>query len=153
MKLRMNRIGVLNQVVGTLLDSVLEPETAFKVATNHLALNTAAEKLQKAYKPVDGHDKVRGQYQEAAKQFGGVQNPDGTTTIDSKSATKLQAEINRINVKYSDIVEAQKAYDEKFNLMLEKEIEVELEVLNKEELTAAIKPRDIVILMDAGILK
>ena len=71
----------------------------------------------------------------------------------AEKAEEIRAAIDNINEANKETIEKQNDYQEKFNVLLDETINVDFEVINREELTAKIEPGKLVLMIKTGILR
>ena len=151
MKIKRSDLIVLKNAFKGMLEDRMNPELAFKIASNVIVVSEGAEKIRKAYKPVDGFKAYESERNKLIVRL-------GTPTGDGKHSflPKQAAEFNKLQVdldeKHADVLKEQAEYTDEFNKMLDKKIELNIERINLKELTADIDPAKLVIMIKSGVI-
>jgi len=151
MKIKRSDVLVLENVFTGMLESKMNPDMAYIIASNVVVIAEGAEKIRKAYKPVEGYDVYE---KERMKLLNSVGKADtsGRYAFSPEQAVEFNKLQEKLNEKHANIVAAQAKYTETFNKMLEKNIELDLEKINLKEMTVDIEPAKLVIMIKAGII-
>ena len=153
MKIKRSEVLGLESVFNSMMEMPLDPEAAYKVASNVILASEETEKIRKSYKAVKGYGDVENLRAETIKKLGGERQPNGSFTLPAEKAEEIRAAIDRINEANEITIKKQNDYQEKFNALLDKTIDVDFEVINREELTAKIEPGKLVLMIKSGILR
>ena len=153
MKIKRSEVLGLESVFNSMMEMPLDPEAAYKVASNLILASEETEKIRKSYKTVEGYNDVEKLREKTIVGLGGERQPNGSFTLPAENAEKIRAAIDTINEEHSAVIEKQNDYQEKFNALLDKNIDVDFEVINREELTAKIEPGKLVLMIKSGILR
>jgi hypothetical protein len=151
MKIKRSDVLVLENVFTGMLESKMSPDMAYTIASNVVAISECAEKIRKSYKPVDGHEVYE---KERTKLLNSIGKADagGRYSFSPEQAVEFNKLQEGLNEDYADVIAAQAKYTEKFNDMLEKNADVDIEKINLKEMTADIEPAKLVIMIKAGII-
>ena len=151
MKIKRSDVLVLENVFTGMLQEKMNPDMAFTIASNVVSISEAAEKIRKSWKPVEGHDAYE---KERTKLLDSIGKADaaGKYSFSPDQAVEFNKLQDALNEKHAGVVKAQADYVEKFNEMLEKNIEVDLEKIKLKELGVDIEPAKLVIMIKAGII-
>ena len=152
MKLKKSEVFGIESVLNSLMETPLDPEVAFKVASNVILASETTEAVRKSYKPVDGYEDIEKLRNELIEKSGGERTPNGQFTLPAEKAAEIGKAVEAFNAEHKDIVEKQKAYQEKFDAMLDKNVDIDFKIINRKELTAEIKPGQLVLLIKVGML-
>jgi hypothetical protein len=123
------------------------------VASNVILANELAEKIRKTYQPVLGYSEIEKWRNDIVKEGGGQQQQNGSFSIPANKAKAIGEELESLNEKNKDVIERQKDYQEKFDELLAQETDVDFKTIDRKELTAAIEPAKLVLMIKTGILK
>jgi hypothetical protein len=153
MKLKRSEVFGLEAAFNSLMETLLDPEVAYKVASNAILASELAEKIRKTYKPVEGYKEVEEWRSDIVKEGGGKRQQNGSFTIPADKAKAIGEKIEALNEKNKGVIEGQAAYQEKFNELMDKETDVDFKTIDRKELTAKIEPGKLVLMIKTGILK
>jgi hypothetical protein len=151
MKIKKSAVLVLEGVFTGMLEDKMDPELAYKIASNSVVLAEGADKIRKSYKPVVGFDVYEKERKKLLDEIGKC-DADGRYQFDPKQAIEFNEKQEILNKKHEAVVEEQEEYTKKFNLMLEKDIELDLDTIKLKEMTARIEPAKLVIMIKSGII-
>ena len=151
MKIKRSDVLVLENVFTGMLQEKMNPDMAYVVASNVVVISESAEKIRKSWKPVDGFEAYEIE-RKALLDTIGRSDAGGRYSFSPDQAVAFKKLEEDLKEKYADIVEAQEKYSEKFNEMLEKTADVDIEKIKLKELTVNIEPAKLVIMIKAGII-
>ena len=152
MKLRRSQVLGLENAFNALMEMRLDPEVAYKVASNGILANELSEKIRKSYKPVDGYNEVEDLRRDVLNKSGSKPEANGSYSVPSAVATQVGVDLEAINEKHKVVLDEQKAYQAKFDEMLGKTVEIAFETIERKELTGSIEPMKLVLMIQTGIL-
>ena len=152
MKLRRSQVLGLENAFNALMEMRLDPEVAYKIASNGILANEVAEKIRKTYKPVDGYKEVEDLRKGIFEKAGAKLGANGTYSVTHESATQLNADLEALNEERKVVIDEQKAYQAKFDEMLEEIMEIAFETIYRKDLTVSIEPMKLVLMIKTGIL-
>ena len=153
MRVKRSEVLGLESILNSMMEMPLDPEVAYKVASNVILASEEVEKIRKSYRTVEGYDEVEKLRTETIQKLGGERQPNGSFTLPAEKAEEIRAAIDNINEANKETIEKQNDYQEKFNVLLDETINVDFEVINREELTAKIEPGKLVLMIKTGILR
>jgi hypothetical protein len=151
MKIKRSDVLVLENVFTGMLEEKMSPDMAYTIASNIVAISECAEKVRKSYKSVKGYDVYEKERTKLLNQVGKA-DASGRYSFSPDQAVEFKKSEEGLNEKYADVIAEQKKYTEKFNEMLEKNADVDIEKINLKEMTAEIEPAKLVIMIKAGII-
>jgi len=151
MKIKRSDVLVLENVFTGMLQEKMNPELAFTIASNVVVIADHAEKIRKSWKPVDGFEAYETERKELLDKIG-KSDDSGRYSFSPDQAVEFKKLEDELNETHADVVKDQAGYAKKFNLMLEKDIEIDLEKINLKEMTVNIEPAKLVIMIKAGII-
>lgn len=152
MKIKRSVILSLEQVLTGMLETPMAPELSFKIASNVVAVSEVAEKIKKSYQPVEGFDVYESERRKLLEEIAGA-SPNGQYQLTPEQAKEFNEKLLIVDEEYKDVIEKQKAYAEKFEAMLEKDHEINVEKIDIKDMKANIEPAKMVILVKSGILE
>jgi hypothetical protein len=152
MKLKRSEVFGLEAAFNALMEIKLEPEVAYKMASNSILANELAEKVRKSYQPVEGYNDIEKLRNDLIADSGGVRQPNGTYTVPSDKAEEIEAVVEKFNKEHQAIIDAQTAYRKKFDVLMEKDTDVAFKTITRKELTGVIEPGKLVLMIRTGIL-
>ena len=152
MKIKRSEVFGLENAFNSLMEVRLDPEVAYKIASNGIIANELADKIRKTYTPIDGYGEIEEQRREIIIKAGGKKEPNGTFAVNPDQANRITSEVKAFEEKHKVIIDAQKRYQEKFNEFLDKKVDVDFKTIERKELTAAIEPAKLVLMIKVGIL-
>ena len=153
MKLKRSQVLGLENAFNALMEMRLDPEVAYKIASNGILANEVAEKIRKTYKPVDGYKEVEDLRKGILEKAGAKPEANGTYSVTPESATQVNADLEALNREHKVVIDEQKAYQEKFDEMLNETVEIAFETIDRKDLTVSIEPKKLVLMIRSGILK
>ena len=153
MKIKRSEVFGLDAAFGSLMKVRLDPEVAYKIASNVILSNGIVEKIRKSYKSVDGFDKAEQLRSDLIINGGGQRQADGSFSIPADRADAISKAVEAFNEEHKEVIEAQDAYKKKFDELLDKDTDVDFKTIDRKELTAAIEPEKLVLMIKTGILK
>jgi hypothetical protein len=151
MKIKRSDVLVLENVFTGMLQEKMHPDLAYAIASNVVVISEGAEKIRKSYKPVDGHDVYEKERTKLLNKIGKA-DANGRYSFSPDQAVEFKKLEEELNKTHADVIKDQAEYTKKFNLMLEKDIKLDLEKINLKEMTVDIEPAKLVILIKAGII-
>jgi hypothetical protein len=151
MKIKRSDVLVLETVFTGMLQEKMNPELAYTVASNIVSISECAEKIRKSYKPVDGFDIYEKERQELLNTIGKA-DASGRYSFSPDQAVEFKKLEEGLKEKHAGVIEDHEKYTEKFNEMLEKTADIDIEKLKLKELTNDIEPAKLVIMIKAGII-
>jgi len=152
MKLKKSEVFGLESVLNSLMETLLDPEVAYKVASNVILASEITEAVRKSYKAVDGYEEIEKLRIDLIEKSGGKRESSGQFTLPAEKAAEIGEKIEAFNAEHKDTIEKQKAYQTKFDAMLDKAVEIDFKIINRKELTAEIKPSQLVLMIKTGML-
>jgi hypothetical protein len=152
MKLKRSDVFGLEAAFNSLMETLLDPEVAYKVASNGILANELAEMIRKTYKSVEGYEEIEKWRSEIVKEGGGKRQQNGSFTIPADKAKIIGEKIEALNEKNKGVIENQAAYQKKFDELLDKETDVDFKTIDRKELTEKIEPGKLVLMIKTGIL-
>jgi hypothetical protein len=152
MKIKRSDVFGLEKVFNSLMEAPLDPEVAYKVASNGILASEFTEKIRKSYKAVEGYDEIQKLRADLIKNGGGEAQTNGSFSIPPEKAAAISAALETFGEEHKAILEAQDEYQAKFDAMLDKESDVDFKTINRKELTTAIEPGKLVLMIKVGIL-
>ena len=152
MKLKRSEAFGLENAFNSLMEMRLDPEVAYKIASNGILANEVAETIRKSYKPVDGYKEVEDLRRGILDKAGAKPAENGTYSVTPESATKVNADLKALNEEHKVVIDEQKAYQEKFDEMLKDTVEIAFETIDRKDLTVSIEPMKLVLMIKTGIL-
>jgi predicted nuclease with TOPRIM domain len=152
MKLKRSEVFGLETVFNSLMEIKLEPEVAYKMASNAILANELAEKVRKSYQPVEGYEDLEKLRNDIIKNAGGEQQQNGAYTIPAEKAKEIEVEVEKFNEENKEVLEKQTAYRKKFDELMDKDTDVAFKTITRKELTGAIEPGKLVLMIRTGIL-
>jgi len=153
MKLKRSEAFSLENAFNSLMEMRLDPEVAYKIASNGILANEEAEKIRKSYKPVDGFNEVESLRSEIITKSGGKRQDNGSFSIPSDKADAISNEVEAFNEEHKVVIDEQRAYQEKFDEMLNEDVEIAFETIDRKDLTVSIEPKKLVLMIRTGILR
>lgn len=153
MLLSKNNILKLSVIFKSLLEERMSPETSFIIASNFVELNSVTEKIRKSYNQVEGYGEFVKERDDILMDLGTGVGNDGRITIAGDKAAYLKNKLNELSEKHSKTLSSHDEYEKEFNKMLSKEIEIDVQKINKKELPEKIEPSKLVELIRSGLLE
>jgi hypothetical protein len=152
MQLTKSEVFEVENVLNSLMEVKLDPEVAFKVASNLILAMDFVAKIRKSYQAVDGYKEVEKLRNELFVELGATAKPDGSFTIPADKAKAAGERMDAFNTLNKDVIDEQNAYQVKFDEMLSKIVELDFKIINRKELTAEIEPGKLVTMIKVGML-
>ena len=152
MKLKRVDVFGLEQVFTALLEKPLEPDVAYKVASNSILAGEVTGKIRKTYKAVDGYTELQAARAKVLSDNGGIAKADGSFEIPDEHLEKITELLEAFTAENKELLDKQTEYQEKFDELLEKESDVDFKTIDRKELTGAIEPARLVLMIKTGIL-
>jgi predicted nuclease with TOPRIM domain len=152
MKLKRSEVFGLETVFNSLMEIKLEPEVAYKMASNAILANELAEKVRKSYQPVEGYEDIEKLRNDLIADSGGARQPNGAYTIPADKAKEIEVEVEKFNEEHKHVIDEQTAYRKKFDALMDKDTDVAFKTITRKELTGAIEPGKLVLMIKTGIL-
>ena len=151
MKIKRSDVLLLENVFTGMLQEKMNPDMAYKIASNVVIVAECAEKIRKSYKPVDGFSVYEAERKELLDKIGKA-DASGRYSFSPAQAVEFKKLEEDLKEKNAAVIEAHEEYTEKFNQMLEKTADVDVEKINLKEMTVDIEPAKLVIMIKAGII-
>jgi len=152
MEIKRSDIFGLDAAFGLLMKVKLDPEVAYKIAYNAIVSNGIVERIRKSYKSVDGFDEVEQLRSDIIINGGGQRQANGSFSIPADNADAISKAVEAFNDQHRDVIDAQDAYNKEFDELLGHCTHVAFEIIDRKELTAAIEPEKLVLMIKTGIL-
>jgi len=153
MKIKREKVALLEVAFQGLIEEQLEPETSFKIAKNLIVASETVAAIKKTYVVKPEYTAYIEAMQEVIKGAGGIQKPDGSFELKPEQAMSIKDELDKLAEEHKDAIDAHNEYAETFKEFLDREIELEFTKIELKELTGKIKPKQILELVRAGILE
>jgi single-stranded DNA-specific DHH superfamily exonuclease len=152
MKLKRLDIFGLEKVFTSLMENPLDPDVAYKVASNLILAGEFTEKIRKSYKAIEGYDKVQEARAKLLNDNGGIARADGSYEIPNELLSKMNELLEAFATEHKELLDKQAEYQAKFDELLEKESDVDFKTIDRKELTGEIEPGKLVLMIKTGIL-
>lgn len=150
MKIKRSEVLRLEGAFSALLEIRLEPNAAFKIATNGILANDLAEKIRKTYKPVDGHSEY---IEKRQAILAGFESNGASITVPADKAEGVSTDLKALENEYEYVINEQTDYDKKFNELLDVEADIDFEKITMDEIqTDSIEPAKLIPLIQNGII-
>jgi len=153
MKIKREKVALLEVAFRGLIEEHFDPETAFKIAQNLIVASDTLEAIKKTYSVHPDYTAYVDAMQSVIKGAGGIQKDDGSFELNAEQAMSIKDELDKLSEEHKDAIEANNKYSEQFREFLDREIELEFTKIELKELTGKIKPKQILELIRAGILE
>lgn len=152
MKMTKAEVFGIEKVLGSLLEVKLDPEVAFKVASNTILASEFVETIKKSYQAVKGYQEVIDNRNKLLVDIGATAQEDGSFSLPTEEAAGANEKIEAFNLEHKDLIDEQNEYQAKFDKMLGKETAIDFKIINRKELTAEIEPGKLVLMIKVGML-
>lgn len=152
MKLKRSYVFGLEAAFNSLMEVKLDPDVAYKVASNVILASELVEKIRKTFNPVDGFEDVEKLRNDLIEKSGGIRQKNGSFTIPADKAKEIGEVIEAFNEENKEILDNQADYRKKFDELLDKDTDVDFKTIDRKELTGEIEPGKLVLMIKTGIL-